>query len=122
MDAELIILTNKSVNYDVTNVDINVIHFNLKRLPLVISSKILLYLQCPISKIIKEEIEYYETDHNWDYTKMYKRYYIKNIFDFSTYYFDQFADPTAYNNYLLRQVVLKEYYYDDNQDDNQDDE
>jgi len=71
------------------------------KLPNEIICKILLYLQCPIAKLIKDEIEIYEEDHNIDYTKMYKKYYIKNILPFYWYYFDKRDNPTEYESYLI---------------------
>jgi hypothetical protein len=68
-------------------------------LPIDILRKILLFLQCPISKLIKDEIDIYEKDHNWVYTKMYKKYYIKNIMSFNCYYFDKMIDPFDYESF-----------------------
>jgi hypothetical protein len=58
-------------------------------LPIEIVNKIFLYLQSPVAKIIKDEIEIYEEDHNWEYTKIYRYYLIKNIMSFDNYYFDK---------------------------------
>ena len=69
------------------------------KLPIELLNKILLYLQCPIAKLIKNEIETYEIDHNWGYTKMYKYYYIKNIMTFYEYYFDKIFEPYDYESY-----------------------
>jgi hypothetical protein len=81
---------------------------NLNILPKDVISKILLYLECPNSKLIKDEIYYYENDHNWDYTKMYKRYFIKNIMSFSNYYFDRRNNPEDYLSYEDR--IISDYY------------
>ena len=70
-----------------------------KKLPIEIVNKILLYLQSPIAKIIKDEIEIYEEDHNWEYTKIYRYYLIKNIMSFDNYYFDKRLDPDLYKSY-----------------------
>lgn len=72
---------------------------NLQILPNEIISKIFLYLQCPTAKMIRNEINIYEKDHNWDLTKMYRLYYVKNILDFSVYYFDKLYDPFDYASY-----------------------
>ena len=72
---------------------------NLSVLPNEIINKILLYLQCPIARLIKNEIEIYETDHNYYYTKMYRMYYIKNILSFSSYLFDKCDDPFDYDSF-----------------------
>ena len=77
----------------------------LSSLPIEIVGKIFLYLRCPIAKIIKDEIEIYEDDHNWEYTKIYRMYYIKNILPFYCYYFDKKIDPYYYGSYLKEQMV-----------------
>lgn len=68
-------------------------------LPKDISKKILLYLECPIGKLIKNEIEIYNNDHNDYFTKIYRMYYISNIMSFSYYYFDKLYDPYEYSSY-----------------------
>jgi hypothetical protein len=40
----------------------------------------------PTSVCIKRVIDVYNEDHHWDLTKCYKKYYIKNIMPFSSYY------------------------------------
>jgi hypothetical protein len=71
---------------------------NLNILPKDLVSKIFLYLQCPVSKLIKNEVEIYENDHNYMFTKIYRTYYIKNILTFSDYYFDKYNDPFEYES------------------------
>lgn len=78
-------------------------------LPIDILRKILLYLQCPVSKLIKDEINIYEEDHNWVYTKMYRMYYIKNIMPFYDYYFDKKLDPYDYKSYTDTLYIDKNY-------------
>lgn len=75
---------------------------NLDNLPKEILSKILLYLECPVSKLIKNEIYYYNEDHNWELSKSYRMYYVKNIMDFSVYYFDRLYDPESFSSYYQR--------------------
>lgn len=72
---------------------------NLKLLPNDIVSKILLYLQCPVGRLIKDEMAIYEDDHNWVYTRIYKLYYVKSIMSFPLYCFDKLRDPTGYDSY-----------------------
>lgn len=79
------------------------------KLPIEIMSKVLLYLQCPVANIIKNEIDNYEHDHNMDYTRMYKMYYIKNIMPFYCYYFDKRDDPYEYESYM-REKMIEELY------------
>lgn len=84
--------------------------FQIENLPKEIVSKILLYLQCPVSKLIKDEINIYENDHNYDYTKIYRKYYIKNILSFSNYYFDKRYDPFEYDSYHKNKNYDYDYY------------
>jgi len=71
----------------------------MKSLPKEIVSKILLYLECPIANLIKNEIKVYELDHNYYFTKVYKMYYISNILSFNDYYFDKLTDPQEYESF-----------------------
>lgn len=82
---------------------------SFSRLPIEIVSKVLLYLQTPVAKLIKDEIEIYEEDHNMDYTRIYKKYYIKNIMPFYCYYFDKRFDPSEYNSYMREQMITELY-------------
>ena len=77
-------------------------------LPIEIVSKIFLYLQCPVAKLVKNEIEMYEEDHNYDYTRIYKKYYIKNIMPFYDYYFDRISDPRNYTSFFMRREMDEE--------------
>jgi len=77
----------------------------LSNLPNEIVGKIFLYLQCPLAKLIKVEIETYEDDHNWEYTKIYKKYYIKNILPFYYYYFDKNNDPYYYDSFMKEKMI-----------------
>jgi hypothetical protein len=82
---------------------------DLNILPKEVISKIFLYLECPVAKLVKNEIKIYETDHNWDLTKIYRLYYVKNFMDFSVYYFDKYNEPFDYMSYHNR----IEYYDND---------
>ena len=82
---------------------------SFSKLPIDIVSKILLYLQTPVAKLIKDEIEIYEEDHNMYYTKIYRLYYIKNIMPFNCYYFDKRFDPCEYNSYM-NEKMFEELY------------
>ena len=82
---------------------------SFSKLPIELVSKILLYLQTPVAKLIKDEIEIYEEDHNMYYTKIYRLFYIKNIMPFNCYYFDKKFDPSEYDSYH-REKMIKELY------------
>jgi hypothetical protein len=69
---------------------------NMQDLPNEIIKMIFLYLQSPEAKLIKDELNIYEKDHNQSYTKIVKFYYIKNIISFSDYYFDKLREPHEY--------------------------
>jgi hypothetical protein len=84
---------------------------DLSVLPKEIIHKIVLYLQCPIARLIKDEIKIYETDHNYCYTKMYNLYYIKNILSFSSYCFDKYMDPFDYDSFQYES--MRNYNYID---------
>jgi len=77
----------------------------LTNLPSEIVSKIFLYLQCPVAKLIQNEIDVYEVDHHWEYTKMYKKFYIKNILLFYDYYFDKRIDPYLYDSFMREEMI-----------------
>lgn len=82
--------------------------------------KIFLFLENPTAKMIKTEIKYYQTDHNWDLTKIYKMYYVSSFMDFDVYYFDRLSDPISYKSYHIRQYeeYVDEYETDEDDDDN----
>ena len=75
--------------------DINQLPKELQRL--IVS--FLTYPQIHTAKLIKNEINYYNKDHNWPLTKMYGKYYVCNILSFSVYYFDFMYDPFDYQRY-----------------------
>jgi len=99
-------------------------------LPIEIVNKIFLYLQSPVAKIIKDEIEIYEEDHNWEYTKIYRYYLIKNIMSFDNYYFDKRLDPDLYKSFddkmyremLKNNVIENEKNYAEDYKDEEDEE
>jgi len=72
---------------------------DLSILPREIQHNILRYLECPIAKIIKNEINTYKTDHNSLHTRTYQFYYVKDFFSFYEYYFDKKFDPVDYNSF-----------------------
>lgn len=72
---------------------------DLHILPKEIVSKIFTYLRCPIATIMNDEIVIYENDHSYYYTRLRKRFYIKNILSFSDYYFDKLKEPYYYLSY-----------------------
>lgn len=63
--------------------------------------KILLYLQCPLAKIMKREIRIYEKDHNIEFYNIQNYYYVRNTMSFSSYYFDKLRCPHFYNSYYV---------------------
>jgi len=72
----------------------------IKRLPNEIIIIIFQYLQCPLAKIIKDEINNYENDYkiherNYDsyFIRIHNNYYVKNNYSFSHYYFDKLREP-----------------------------
>jgi hypothetical protein len=68
-------------------------------LPIEIVNKIFLYMSGSSMPAIKAELDIYEVDHNYDYTRMYKMFFIKNIMSFSNYYFDKRDEPECYNSH-----------------------
>ena len=58
----------------------------INRLPTEIMNMIFLYLENPEAKLIKNEIKYYEKDHNWLGNTGF--YLVKSYMTFSEYYFD----------------------------------
>jgi len=42
---------------------------NISILPTEITNMIFIYLENPEAKLLKNEIKYYEYEHNWRYTK-----------------------------------------------------
>lgn len=72
---------------------------DLSILPKDILNIIFRYLQNPEAKLIMNEIKNYDREHNWVLTKMYKKYYVKNIMSFSCYYFDKLVEPFDYETY-----------------------
>lgn len=77
---------------------------NLNKLPVELENKIIMYLQNPVSILIKNIIECYETDYNWSYTKHVRLYYVKNFMSFAEYYFDIIDDPFNYKSYYENRI------------------
>jgi hypothetical protein len=74
----------------------------INRLPTEIMNMIFLYLENPEAKLIKNEMKYYEKDHNWLGTKQTGFYLVKSYMTFSEYYFDVKNDLYAYDSYYSR--------------------
>lgn len=77
----------------------------MKLLPNEIIAIIFQYLQCPLAKFIKNEINNYENDykiHERNYNSYFIRihhdYYLKNKYSFSHYYFDKLREHYEYKN------------------------
>lgn len=71
-------------------------------LPDEIINMIFLYMINPEAEIIKKEVRYYLNDHNSEYTKRTKTYYVHKFLSFSKYYFDIRFDPYDYDSYYIR--------------------
>ena len=91
------------------------------QLPSELWMKIFLFLENPTAKMIKNEISYYETDHNMDLTKIYRMFYVKSFMDFDVYYFDRLSDPISYNSYYTRKYEELYYNGDETEDETEDD-
>jgi hypothetical protein len=81
----------------------------MKLLPNEIIAIIFQYLQCPLAKIIKDEINSYENDYktsernyNSYFIRIHNIYYVKNSYSFSHYYFDKLKEPYDYKSYQLK--------------------
>ena len=75
---------------------------NNNRLPTKIINTIFLYLENPVAKLIKNEIKYYENDHNSLGTKQTGFYLVKSYMTFSEYYFDVKHDVYTYDSHYKR--------------------
>ena len=72
----------------------------MEKLPLELINLIYSYVGIkPEAKLIKNIIEIYNKDHNYDLTKIYHLYYIKNIMSFSDYFFDVKEDKNSTYEY-----------------------
>jgi hypothetical protein len=71
---------------------------SIPKLPIDLVNYILTYapIISPGAKCINRLIEVYDKDHNWDLTKQYKKFYIKNILPFDVYYWWSNEDPEDY--------------------------
>ncbi len=84
---------------------------NIQHLPDVLINMIFLYLQSPEAKIIKDEINIYEKDHNQSYTNIVNFYYIKDILSFSDYYFDKIREPFDYKSWHIDYTRINSIEY-----------
>lgn len=69
---------------------------NIIYIPIDLDNHILLSfanIVSPSSACIRRVINVYNQDHHWEETKIYKRYYIKDIMSFSSYYFATRDEP-----------------------------
>lgn len=57
------------------------------------------YYEVPAYLAIKDEIQTYYLDHNWEYSRTAKFYYVHNYMDFTLYYFDKKDEPYSYISY-----------------------
>ena len=70
----------------------------MSNLPIEIINYILAFapIKSPSVQCIKRVIHVYNIDHNWDYTKRYRLYHIKNIMSFYDYYCHSMDEPYEY--------------------------
>jgi hypothetical protein len=57
------------------------------------------YYEVPAYLAIKDEIQTYYLDHNWEFAKMCPFYYVHNYMSFTRYYFDKMKEPYGYISY-----------------------
>lgn len=69
------------------------------KLPDEIVRMIFLYLQSPEAKMISDELNIYEQDHNYYITNQTGYYLVKSVMSFSNYCFDRFNNPFDYDSY-----------------------
>ena len=68
------------------------------KLPDEIIKMVFLYLQSPEAKMISDEVNIYEQDHNYYITKQSGYYLVKSVMSFSDYYFDRLREPYEYDS------------------------
>jgi hypothetical protein len=71
---------------------------NISQLPDELIRMIFLYLQAPEAKIIRDEINLYNTDHSDYITRTTGYYFIKDVISFKYYYFDKSILPFEYKS------------------------
>jgi hypothetical protein len=71
---------------------------NVSQLPDELMRKIFLYLQAPEAKMVRDEINLYNTDHSDYITKISGYYFVKNVLSFKQYYYDKILDPYGYQS------------------------
>lgn len=75
----------------------------INKLPRDISNYILEYVdyfEVPAYLAIKDEIQTYYLDHNWENAKMRPFYLVCNYMEFTSYYFDKQKEPYCYISYF----------------------
>jgi hypothetical protein len=71
---------------------------NVSQLPDELIRMIFLYLQAPEAKMIRDQINLYNNDHNDYITKRTGYYFVKNVLPFNNYYFDKLMEPYGYQS------------------------
>jgi hypothetical protein len=71
---------------------------NVSLLPDELMRMIFLYLQAPEAKMIKDQINLYNTDHSDYITRRTGYYLVKNVMSFNNYYFDKLIEPYEYKS------------------------
>jgi hypothetical protein len=83
---------------------------DLHKLPSDLLRNILSYVEYPETpscKVMKEEHNIYNLDHNWIYTKQAGYFYVHNFMSFPDYYFDKRNDPYEYHSYQTALLYRK---------------
>jgi hypothetical protein len=70
----------------------------ISQLPDELIRMIFLYLQSPEAKMIRDEINLYNTDHSDWITRRTGYYLVKSVLPFNNYYFDKFILPYEYKS------------------------
>lgn len=70
----------------------------ISQLPDELMRMIFIYLQTPEAKMIRDEINLYNTDHSDYITRTTGYYFIKDVTSFKYYYFDKFILPYEYKS------------------------
>lgn len=83
--------------------------YSVSNLPQEIINNILSYSYeiHPLAKLMKNELKYYENDHNYDLTRHFKLFYCKSYYSFYEYYFIRMENPYDYDSYYERKMDLK---------------
>jgi|688.fasta_scaffold239119_2 hypothetical protein len=71
---------------------------NVSQLPDELMRMIFLYLQAPEAKMIRDQINLYNTDHSDYITKRTGYYLVKSVLSFKQYYYDKLLEPYEYQS------------------------